>query len=140
MKSCTEEAASQTIAKAGSQPSAKLTGTFTGNVRIDPLFAPKNTMQDAAAYVTFEPAARTYWHVHPAGQHLVIVSGVGRTGLWGGEVAELGAGDVVWCPPGVKHWHGASPMTAMTHMAITGHQSGKSTEWMEEVTDKQYRE
>lgn len=128
----------QIIVKAGTQPSMKLTKTFTGDMRIDPLFQPKDTAHYSANYVTFEPGARTFWHIHPAGQHLVVVSGAGRTGVWGGNIEELKAGDVVYCPPGIKHWHGASPTTAMMHMAITGYQDGKSTEWLEEVTDEQY--
>jgi quercetin dioxygenase-like cupin family protein len=131
----------QTIAKAGSQPSVKGSNQFfTGNVRIDPLFGPKHP--DApftGGYVTFEPGARSFWHTHPTGQHLLVVSGVGRTGEWNGKVEEIKTGDMLWCPPGVKHWHGASPTTAMTHLALTGTLAdGKNVEWMEEVTDEQY--
>jgi quercetin dioxygenase-like cupin family protein len=130
---------SQTIARAGSQPSVKGPAEyFTGNVRIDPLFAAKDAAPYSGGYVTFEPGARSFWHIHPTGQHLLVTAGVGRTGEWGGRVEEIRAGDVIWCPPKVKHWHGASPTTAMTHIAITGSQGGKNVEWMEKVTDEQY--
>jgi quercetin dioxygenase-like cupin family protein len=132
---------SQNITRAGTQASIKGSNEyFTGNVRIDPLFAAKTP--DApfgGAYVTFEPGARSSWHIHPTGQHLLVVAGVGRTGEWEGQVDEVKVGDVLWCPPGVKHWHGASPTTAMTHLALTGTlPDGKNVDWMEEVTDKQY--
>ncbi len=128
----------QTITPAGSHSSEKRTATFTGDVRLDLLFPPKDAAQYAGAYVTFEPGARTHWHIHPAGQHIIVVSGIGRTAVWGGSTKEIKPGDVIWCPPGVKHWHGASPTIAMTHLVITGMVDGKSTEWMEEVTDGQY--
>ena len=92
----------------------------------------------SVSYVTFEPGARSFWHTHPAGQRLVVVSGSGLTGTWDGRVEEIKAGDVVWCPPDIKHWHGASPTTAMTHMALTGMKDGKNVTWMEEVSDQQY--
>ncbi|MDF2570886.1 MAG: Cupin 2 conserved barrel domain protein [Sporomusa sp.] len=130
---------SQTVTQAGSQPSYKGPAKyFTGNVRVDPLFPSNNSAHFSGAYVTFEPGARSAWHTHPAGQHLIVTAGVGRTQEWGGPVVEIKAGDVIWCPPGVKHWHGASPTTAMTHMAVTGALDGKNVEWMEKVTDKQY--
>ncbi|HXZ38655.1 MAG TPA: cupin domain-containing protein [Thermodesulfobacteriota bacterium] len=130
---------SQTISRAGSQPSVKGSGEyFTGNVRIDPLFPAKDSAPFSGAYVTFEPGARSAWHIHPTGQHLLVTAGVGRTGEWEGKVEEIKAGDVIWCPPKVKHWHGASPTTAMTHIAITGTVGGKNVEWMEKVTDEQY--
>ncbi|HUJ89054.1 MAG TPA: cupin domain-containing protein [Syntrophorhabdales bacterium] len=130
---------SQTIFRAGSQPSAKGSAEyFTGNVRIDPLFPANDTAHFSASYVTFEPGARSAWHIHPAGQHLIVTSGVGRTQEWGGPIQEIKAGDVIWCPPKVKHWHGASPTTAMTHIAITGTINGKNVEWMEKVSDEQY--
>ena len=129
----------QTISRAGSQPSVKGPAEyFTGNVRVDPLFPANDSTPFSGAYVTFEPGARSAWHIHSKGQHLLVTAGVGRTGEWEGKVNELKAGDVVWCPPGVKHWHGASPTTAMTHIAITGRLDGKSVEWMEKVTDEQY--
>jgi quercetin dioxygenase-like cupin family protein len=130
---------SQSISRAGSQPSAKGPAEyFTGNVRIDPLFPANDSTHISGSYVTFESGARSAWHIHPTGQHLLVTAGVGRTGEWGGKVEEIKAGDVIWCPPKVKHWHGASPTTAMTHIAITGIINGKSVEWMEKVTDEQY--
>jgi quercetin dioxygenase-like cupin family protein len=111
---------------------------FTGSVRVDPLFgaiAPSRTM---GAYVTFAPGARSAWHSHPLGQTLVVTAGVGRVQSWGGPVQELRPGDVVWTPPNVKHWHGASPTTAMTHMAISEQQEGRAVTWMETVSDEQY--
>jgi quercetin dioxygenase-like cupin family protein len=136
-----ENSKQQTLTPAGTQPSVKGPAQFfTGTARIDPLFPPK--FPDApftGAFVTFEPGARSFWHTHPTGQHLLVVSGVGRTGEWGGEVKEIRAGDILWCPPGVKHWHGASPTTAMTHLALTGTLTdGNNAEWMEEVNDTQY--
>jgi quercetin dioxygenase-like cupin family protein len=129
----------QTISRAGSQASVKGPAEyFTGNVRVDPLFPANDSAPFSGAYVTFEPGARSAWHIHPKGQHLLVTAGVGRTGEWEGKVDEIKAGDVIWCPPGVKHWHGASPTTAMTHIAITGRLDGKSVEWMEKVTDEQY--
>ena len=130
---------SQTITRAGSQPSVKGSSEyFTGNVRVDPLFPAKDAAPFSGAYVTFEPGARSAWHTHPTGQHLIVTAGVGRTGEWGGRVEEIKTGDVIWCSPTVKHWHGASPTTAMTHIAITGTLNGKNVEWMEKVTDEQY--
>jgi quercetin dioxygenase-like cupin family protein len=132
--------ASQTVSIAGSQVAAKGPAEyFTGNVRIDPLFGAKDTAPFSGAYVTFEPAARSAWHTHPAGQHLIVTSGVGSTQEWGGPVVEIRAGDVVWCPPGVRHWHGATPTTAMTHIALTGTLAGKNVDWLEKVSDEQYR-
>jgi quercetin dioxygenase-like cupin family protein len=134
-----ENKKSQTIAQAGSQPSAKGPAEwFTGDVRIDPIFPANESAPFSGAYVTLEPGARSAWHIHPTGQHLIVTSGVGRTQEWGGPIEEIKAGDVIWCPPGVKRWHGASPTTAMTHMAITGTLNGKNVEWMEKVTDEQY--
>jgi quercetin dioxygenase-like cupin family protein len=130
---------SQTIARAGSQ--ASTTGPaafFTGHVRIDPLFPANEAAPFSGAYVTFEPGARSAWHMHPTGQHLIVTAGVGRTQIWGGPIEDIKAGDVIWCPPQVKHWHGASPTTAMTHIAITGTINGKNVEWLEQVTDEQY--
>jgi quercetin dioxygenase-like cupin family protein len=130
---------SQMISRAGSQASVKGPAEFfTGNVRIDPLFPANDSAPYSGAYVTFEPGARSAWHIHPTGQHLLVTAGVGRTGEWGGQVEEIKTGDVIWCPPKVKHWHGASPTTAMTHIAITGTINGKNVEWMEKVTDEQY--
>jgi 4-carboxymuconolactone decarboxylase len=130
---------SQTIVRAGSQPSTKGPAeNFTGNVTVAPLFPADTSAPYSGAYVTFEAGARSAWHIHPAGQRLVVTAGVGRTAEWGGRVQEIRAGDVVWCPPGVKHWHGASPNTAMTHLALTGTVNNRNVEWMEKVTDAQY--
>ena len=130
---------SQTITRAGSLPSVKGSSEFfTGIVRVDPLFSAKDAAPFSGAYVTFEPGARSFWHIHPTGQHLIVTAGVGRTGEWEGKVEEIKAGDVIWCPPKIKHWHGASPTTAMTHIAITGTLDGKNVVWMEKVTDEQY--
>jgi quercetin dioxygenase-like cupin family protein len=127
---------SQTVSPAGAQPAVKGPAEyFTGNVRVDPLFVAKDTAPFSGAYVTFDPGARSNWHTHPAGQHLIVTSGVGRTQEWGRPIVEIRAGDVVWCPPGVKHWHGATPTTAMTHIALTGTVGGKNVDWLEKVTD-----
>ena len=134
-----EHKASQTISRVGSQASSKGPAEFfTGHVRIDPLFPANDAAPFSGAYVTFEPGGRSAWHTHPTGQHLIVTAGVGRTQAWGGPVEEIKVGDVIWCPPQVKHWHGASPTTAMTHIAITGTINGKNVEWMEKVTDEQY--
>ncbi len=133
------EAAVQQITRAGTQASvAGPAENFTGQVRVDPLFPATNEIQASSAYVAFEPGARSAWHTHPAGQRLVVVSGVGLTQEWGKPVQEIRPGDVVVCPPGVKHWHGAAPTTAMTHLAVSGVLDGKTVEWMEKVTDDQY--
>jgi quercetin dioxygenase-like cupin family protein len=127
------------IARSGSQPSAKGPAEyFTGTVRIDPLFPANAPARVSGASVTFEPGARSAWHTHPLGQTLIVTSGVGRVQLWGGAIEEIRPGDVVWIPPGQKHWHGASPTTAMTHIAIQEALDGKVVEWMEKVTDAQY--
>jgi quercetin dioxygenase-like cupin family protein len=111
---------------------------FTGSVRVDPLFGANSPSRSTGAYVTFEPGARSAWHSHPLGQTLVVTAGVGRVQSWGGVVQELRHGDVVWTPPNVKHWHGASPTNAMTHMAISEQMDGKAVTWMEKVSDEQY--
>lgn len=111
---------------------------FTGSVRVDPLFGANAPSRTTGAYVTFEPGARSAWHSHPLGQTLVVTAGVGRVQSWGGPVQELRPGDVVWTPPNVKHWHGAAPTTAMTHMAISEQQEGRAVTWMEKVSDEQY--
>ena len=130
---------SQTIARAGSQASYKGPAEyFTGTIRVDPLFAATDTAPYSGAYVTFEPGARSAWHIHPTGQRLLVTAGVGRTQEWGGPIEEIKAGDVISCPPKIKHWHGASPTTAMTHIAITGTVNGKNVEWLEKVGDEQY--
>jgi quercetin dioxygenase-like cupin family protein len=123
----------------GSQPSAKGPADwFTGTVRIDPLFQASDPARAAGACVTFEPGARTAWHTHPLGQTLIVTCGVGRVQHWGGPIEEIRPGDVVWFPPGEKHWHGASPTKAMTHIAIQEVQNGKVVDWMEHVSDEQY--
>jgi quercetin dioxygenase-like cupin family protein len=127
------------IKRNGSQPSAKgPTDWFTGTVRIDPLFQASDPARAAGAYVTFEPGARTAWHTHPLGQTLIVTCGVGRVQRWGSPIEEIRPGDVVWFPPGEKHWHGASPTKAMTHIAIQEAQNGKVVDWMEHVSDEQY--
>ena len=127
------------ITRVGSQPSRKGPNEyFTGVVRIDALFPVREPSRVSAGSVTFEPGARSAWHTHPAGQRLIVTAGTGRTQQWGGPVEELHAGDVVWCPPGVKHWHGAAPNSPMTHIALTGVQDGQAVEWLEKVTDEQY--
>jgi quercetin dioxygenase-like cupin family protein len=128
------------IKRAGTQPSQKGPAEwFTGTVRIDPLFAANDPGRAAGAQVTFEPCSRSAWHTHPLGQTLIVTSGVGRVQQWGGPVEEIRPGDVVWTPPGVKHWHGAAPTTAMTHIAIQEALDGKVVEWMEKVSDEQYQ-
>lgn len=111
---------------------------FTGRVRFDPLFSPIEPASTAAAMVTFEPGARTAWHTHPRGQRLVVVSGLGRAQREGGPVEEIRPGDVIWFEPGEKHWHGASPDVAMTHIAIQEKVDGRTADWLEKVTDDQY--
>jgi len=127
------------IQKNGSQPSAKgPVDWFTGTVRIDPLYAANDARRGAAGIVTFEPGARTAWHTHPLGQTLIVTAGFGRVQREGGEIEEIRPGDVVWFEPGEKHWHGASPTTAMTHIAIQEHLDGKVVDWLEHVTDEDY--
>lgn len=111
---------------------------FTGQVHVDPLFAVSEQLEASGAYVTFESGARSAWHTHPAGQRLIVTSGVGLTQEWGKPKQEIHPGDVVWCPPGIKHWHGATPSSAMTHVAVTGSVDGKTVTWMEKVSDEQY--
>ena len=111
---------------------------FTGSVRIDPLYTAEAPARIGAAQVTFEPGARTAWHTHQLGQILVVTSGRGWTQCEGEAVVEIGAGDVIWCPPGHRHWHGATPTTAMTHIAIQEALNGSPVTWMEKVTDEQY--
>ena len=127
------------IQRAGSQPSVKGPSEwFTGTVRIDPLFQPNDPARATGASVTFEPGARTAWHTHPLGQTLIVTAGVGRVQREGGPIEEIRPGDVVWFPPGLKHWHGAAPTTAMTHIAIHEQLNGKMVDWMDKVTDEQY--
>ncbi len=127
------------IKRAGSQPSSKGPADwFTGTVRIDPLFGPPEPARVAMALVTFEPGARTAWHTHPLGQTLIVTAGCGWTQCEGQPVVAIRAGDVVWCPPGHKHWHGATPTTAMTHIAVHEALDGKYVQWMDKVTDDEY--
>ena len=113
--------------------------TFTGSVRIDPLFQAPEPARGFGASVTFEPGARTAWHTHPLGQTLIVTFGVGLVATADGDVQLIQAGDVVWCPPGEKHWHGATATTAMTHIALVERLDGNAVEWMEHVTDDEYR-
>jgi quercetin dioxygenase-like cupin family protein len=127
------------IQRAGSQPPGQGPDAwFTGTVRLDPLFQPAEPGRTGGAYVTFEPGTRTAWHTHPLGQTLIVTAGVGRVGRWEGPVEEVRPGDVVTFEAGEKHWHGAAPTTAMTHIAIQEYQDGQAAEWMEKVSDEQY--
>jgi quercetin dioxygenase-like cupin family protein len=128
------------IKRNASQPSGKGPADwFTGSVRVDPLFEAPDPARMRCATVTFEPGARTAWHTHPLGQTLIVTAGLGWVQSEGGNVEEIRPGDVVWFPPGEKHWHGASPKSAMTHIAIQEAKDGKVVEWMEHVTDAQYK-
>jgi quercetin dioxygenase-like cupin family protein len=127
------------IKRAGSQPSGKgQTEYFTGTVRIDPLNSAPDPARVAMALVTFEPGARTAWHTHPLGQTLIVTSGCGRAQREGGPIEEIRPGDVVWFSPGEKHWHGAAPTTAMSHIAVQEKLNGSPVNWMEQVSDEQY--
>jgi quercetin dioxygenase-like cupin family protein len=128
------------IKRNGSQPSGKGPADyFTGAVRIDPLFEAPDPARARGASVTFEPGARTAWHTHPLGQTLIVTAGFGRVQRWGSPIEEIRPGDVVWFPPGEKHWHGASPTTALTHIAVQEALDGKVVDWLEKVSDQQYR-
>ena len=128
------------IKRSGSQPSGKPPQEyFTGTVRLDPLFQAPDPARAVCASVTFEPGARTAWHTHPLGQTLIVTAGAGRAQRWDGPVEELRPGDVVWFSPGEKHWHGAGPTTAMTHIAIQERLDGKTVDWLEKVSDQQYQ-
>ncbi|GAB7531871.1 cupin domain-containing protein [Pseudomonas sp. 3A(2025)] len=125
--------------RAGSQPSIKGSSDFfTGEVRIDPLSSPPEPSRVSCASVTFEPGARSAWHTHPVGQTLIVTSGCGWTQCEGEAIVEIRAGDVIWCPPGHRHWHGATSTTSMTHIAIQEALDGSAVHWMEHVTDEQY--
>jgi len=129
------------LIKSGTQPSKKGPADwFTGTVRIDSPFQAADPARVTGAIVTFEPGARTAWHTHPLGQTLVVMAGCGWVQREGGLIEEIHPGDVVWFPPGEKHWNGASPTTAMTHLAIQEQLNGKAVEWMEKVSDEQYRQ
>ena len=128
------------IQRAGSTPSGKGPAEyFTGAVRVDPLVTAPSPARILGASVTFEPGARTAWHTHPLGQTLIVTAGCGRAQRWGGPIEEIRPGDVIWFPPGEKHWHGAAPTTAMTHIAIVEVLDGKSADWLEQVSDAQYK-
>jgi quercetin dioxygenase-like cupin family protein len=128
------------IKRIGSQPSGRGPEEyFTGTVRIDPLFQTADPARAVGASVTFEPGARTAWHTHPLGQTLIVMAGCGLAQRWGGPIEEIRPGDVIWFPPGEKHWHGATATTAMTHIAIQEQLDGRAVDWMEKVSDEQYR-
>lgn len=127
------------IRRNGAQPSGKGPADwFTGTVRIDPLFPPRDPSRVNGASVTFEPGARTAWHTHPLGQTLIVTAGCGWVQVWGGPVEEIKPGDVVWTAPDEKHWHGAKATTSMTHIAIQEALDGRNVTWMEKVGDDQY--
>ena len=127
------------IKRAGTQPSGRGPAEyFTGIVRIDPLNTPPEPARVAMAHVTFEPGARTAWHTHPLGQTLIVTGGCGRAQREGGPIEEIRPGDIVWFAPGEKHWHGAAPDCAMTHIAIAEKLDGKVVDWLEKVSDEQY--
>ena len=129
----------QEIVRAGTQASRQGPAEFfSGRVRVDDLWAADDHINTSGSMVTFEPGARSAWHTHPIGQRLVVASGVGLTQEWGKLTQMIRPGDVVTCPPGVKHWHGAAPTTAMTHLAVTGSSGGRNVTWMEKVSDEQY--
>ncbi len=128
------------IKRNGTQPSGKGPEEyFTGAVRIDPLFQAPDPARVTGALVTFEPGARTAWHTHPLGQTLIVTSGGGWAQRMGGPLEEIRPGDVIWFPPGEKHWHGATATTGMTHIAVQERLDGKAVEWMEKVTDEEYK-
>ena len=128
------------IMRGGSRPSGQGSADyFTGRVRQDPIIEAPEPARVRAVLVTFEPGARTAWHTHPLGQTLFVTAGLGRAQVWGGEIEELRPGDTVWIPPGEKHWHGAAPEVAMSHVAIHEALDGKHIDWLEQVSDAQYR-
>jgi quercetin dioxygenase-like cupin family protein len=127
------------ITRVGTRASTKASPEwFTGNVRVDPLFQAPEPARTTGAFVTFEPGARTNWHTHPLGQTLIVTAGCGWIQKWGEAGEEIRPGDVIWIPPGVKHWHGATATTAMTHIAIQEKLNGSVGDWLEPVTDEQY--
>jgi len=130
---------SQTHYPAGSQQSFKGPEEyFSGDVQVDVLFPANENAHYSAAQVTFQPGARTAWHLHPAGQHLIVTSGIGLTGTRDGNIFEFKVGDSIWCPPDIEHWHGATPHSAMSHVALTGILNGENVVWKEKVTDEEY--
>lgn len=129
----------QEVYPAGSQKTFKgAEDLFTGEVQVDMLFPANDTAHYSGAYVTFQPGARTAWHLHPAGQHMIVTAGVGLTGTRDGKIVQIQTGDAVWCPPDIDHWHGATPDSPMTHLVLTGTLDGKNVVWKEKVTDQQY--
>lgn len=140
LTSASAHAQTMVITRGGSRPVQQgPAANFTGNVRVTPLFDATDPSRASGASVSFDAGARSAWHTHPRGQVLIVTGGAGRVQQWGGAVEEIRAGDVVWTPPGVKHWHGAAPHSGMTHIAIQEHDGGKVVEWMEKVSDEQYR-
>lgn len=136
----TSDAPSQTVLRVDAQQSFEgPPNWFTGSVKIDMVFPPNETAHYSGAYVTFQPGARTAWHLHPAGQHILVTEGTALTGTRNGKVVECKAGDAIWCPPDIDHWHGASPDAPMKHFVITGYLDGKNVVWKEHVTDEQYK-
>jgi quercetin dioxygenase-like cupin family protein len=128
------------IKRNGSRPSGKgPEAWFTGTVRVDPMFQVGDPLRVSGGHVTFEPGARTMWHTHPLGQTIIVTSGLGWAQCEGGPIEEIRPGDVVWFPPAEKHWHGATAATAMTHIAVTESLNGKNVDWLEQVSDAQYR-
>jgi quercetin dioxygenase-like cupin family protein len=133
------EGAFMILKRAGSQPSSKgPAASFTGTVRLDPLNVAPEPSRVSCGLVTFEPGARSHWHTHPLGQTLIVTAGCGWTQCEGESIVEIRPGDVIYCPPGHKHWHGASPTTAMSHIAIQETLDGRNVDWLEPVTDEQY--
>jgi len=129
-----------TVTRPGSQPSSVgPANNFTGSVRVDARFQASAPARVSGGIVTFEPGARTAWHTHPLGQTLIVTAGVGLVQAWGGPMQEIRPGDVVWIPPGIKHWHGATRGNGMTHVALAESLDGRTVEWMEHVSDEQYR-
>jgi quercetin dioxygenase-like cupin family protein len=127
------------IKRIGSQPSQNgAADHYTGAVRVDPMFQPGEPARASGASITFEPGARTAWHVHPLGQTLIVTAGSGFVQRWGGPIEPIHPGDVVWIAPSEKHWHGASPTVAMTHIAIQEALNGKAADWLEQVSEEQY--
>lgn len=135
-----KESIGQSIIRSGTQASFQGSdATFTGTVRVTPLYPVNNAMRSSGGSVTFTAGARSHWHIHPVGQVLIVTSGVGRTQEWGKPVQEIRTGDVIICPAGVKHWHGAAPDSSMTHISVCEEkEAGKVVEWMEKVSDAQY--
>jgi quercetin dioxygenase-like cupin family protein len=139
MSQAVAQAQSIQIMPGGSRPTSKgAAPTFTGPVSIAPLFGMKDQTRITVGHVTFEPGARAAWHTHPAGQILIVTDGTGWVQQWGGKKSEMKAGDVVWIPPSVKHWHGATKTNAMTHIAIQEMVDGRNVDWMEAVSDEQF--